>query len=65
MTVWADEAFRWFQVFTSDTLPAPRLRAAVAIEPMTCPPDAFRSGRDVVVLEPDETWRGRWGIGEL
>jgi aldose 1-epimerase len=29
---------------------------------MTCPPDAFRSGRDLVVLEPGETWQGAWGI---
>src|SRR5438034_6318 len=61
-TVGADEAFGWWQVFTSDTQPAPRQRRSVAVEPMTCPPDAFRSGRDVVSLEPGETWRGRWGI---
>jgi aldose 1-epimerase len=29
---------------------------------MTCPPDAFRSGKDVVVLEPGATWTGTWGI---
>ena len=23
---------------------------------MTCPPDAFRSGRDLIVLEPGQTW---------
>ena len=28
---------------------------------MTCPPDAFRSGRDLVVLEPGQTWRGDLG----
>lgn len=31
----------------------PRLtRQALAVEPMTCPPDAFRSGIDLIVLEP-------------
>jgi aldose 1-epimerase len=25
---------------------------AVAIEPMTCPPDAFNSGIDLIVLKP-------------
>jgi aldose 1-epimerase len=60
--VWADAAFNWWQVYTGDTLPPQRLRRSVAIEPMTCPPDAFRSGRDVVVLEPGQTWRGSWGI---
>jgi len=60
--VWADEAFRWWQVFSGDTLTEPRYRRSVAIEPMTCPPDALRSGRDVVVLQPGETWQGIWGI---
>jgi aldose 1-epimerase len=60
--VWADGAFRWWQVFTSDTLPGDRFRRALAVEPMTCPPDAFRSGRDVVTLEPGQTWTGTWGI---
>ncbi|MEV8511006.1 aldose 1-epimerase family protein [Dactylosporangium sp. NPDC051484] len=62
VTVWADSSFTWWQVFSSDALPADRLRKALAIEPMTCPPDAFRSGRDVVTLEPGSSWRGAWGI---
>ncbi|HKE64437.1 MAG TPA: aldose 1-epimerase family protein [Micromonosporaceae bacterium] len=61
-TVWADGGFHWWQVFTGDTLHGERHRRSVAIEPMTCPPDAFRSGRDVVSIEPGETWRGSWGI---
>ncbi|MET7399803.1 aldose 1-epimerase family protein [Dactylosporangium sp. NPDC005572] len=62
VAVWADASFTWWQVYSSDTLPADRFRKALAIEPMTCPPDAFRSGRDVVVLEPGSTWQGTWGI---
>jgi aldose 1-epimerase len=61
-TVWADGAFRWWQVFTGDALPAPRTRRSVAVEPMTCPPDAFHSGRDVVTIEPGQTWQASWGI---
>jgi aldose 1-epimerase len=64
-TLWMDEAFRWVQVFTADVLPEPRRRRAVAVEPMTCPPDAFNSGEDLVVLAPGETWRGSWGITPL
>lgn len=60
--LWADESFRWIQVFTGDTLPEPRRRRAVAVEPMTCPPDALRTGRDLITLEPGETWRGSWGV---
>jgi aldose 1-epimerase len=60
--VWADGSFSWWQVFTGDTLHGERHRRSVAVEPMTCPPDAFRSGRDLVVLEPGQTWRASWGI---
>ena len=60
--VWADESFGWWQLFTGDTLHGDRVRRSVAVEPMTCPPDAFRSHRDVVTIEPGESWRGSWGI---
>jgi aldose 1-epimerase len=60
--VWADGSFRWWQLFTGDGLAAPRSRRALGVEPMTCPPDAFHSGRDLVTLAPGETWRGAWGI---
>lgn len=63
--VWADAAFGWWQVFTGDTLPGQRRRRSVAVEPMTCPPDAFRSGRDLIVLEPAQTWRATWRISPL
>jgi aldose 1-epimerase len=61
-SLWADGAFHWWQVFTGDSLHGERHRRSVAIEPMTCPPDAFRSGRNVVAISPGETWRGTWGI---
>jgi aldose 1-epimerase len=61
--IWADEAFGYLQTFTGDTLePASRRRQAVAIEPMTCPPNAFASGVDVIRLEPGASWSGAWGI---
>ena len=62
ISVWADGTFRWWQAFTSDTLSGERHRRSVAIEPMTCPPDAFRSGRDLTVLAPGDTWRASWGV---
>jgi aldose 1-epimerase len=62
VTVWADAAFGWWQVFTGDTLAPPRTRRSVAVEPMTCPPDAFHSGRDLITLEPGQTWQGSWGV---
>lgn len=38
----------WVQVYTGERLG----RRGVAVEPMTCPPDAFNSGTDVIVLDP-------------
>jgi aldose 1-epimerase len=63
LTVWADGGFRWWQVYTGDRFPAGsgRFRRSVAIEAMTCGPDAFNTGRDVIVLAPGEGWRGSWG----
>lgn len=61
--VWAEAAsFPWVQVFTGKAeadQPAPH---GIAVEPMTCPADAFNSGRDLIVLEPDQSWTGTWGI---
>jgi len=61
--LWADPDFRWVQVFTPDDHPG-RGRA-VAIEPMTCPPDALNSGTDLIGLQPDATWSGSWGLRPL
>ncbi len=58
--LWADPDFRWVQVFTPDDHPG-RGRA-VAVEPMTCPPDALNSGTDLITLQPGESWTGSWGL---
>lgn len=62
--LWADAAaYPWVQVFTGDTLPpAQRRTTGVAIEPMTCPPDALSSGDGLVVLEPGQEFAASWGI---
>ncbi|GAA1587088.1 aldose 1-epimerase family protein [Kribbella hippodromi] len=41
----------WMQLYTGEALG----RTALAVEPMTCPPDAFVSGQDLVVLKPGES----------
>ena len=58
--LWVDESYRYLMVFTGD-LPDVS-RRGLAVEPMTCPPNAFRSGEAVVVLEPGASWSGAWGI---
>jgi len=59
-TLWFDGSFGYLQVFTPEVLVDGR--AAVAIEPMTCPANAFNSGEGLLVLEPGEGWAGTWGI---
>jgi aldose 1-epimerase len=50
-------------VFTGDTLVPARRRRGLAVEPMTCPPDAFRSRTDLLLLEPGSGVETTWGIG--
>ncbi|MDA2814018.1 aldose 1-epimerase family protein [Nocardiopsis sp. RSe5-2] len=44
----------WVQVYTLALPDGPDHRRSVAIEPMTCAPDAFNSGDGLAVLEPGE-----------
>ena len=60
--VWVDEAWPYLQVFTGDTLGPPERRRGVAVEPMTCPPGALASGEGLTVLQPGDSFTGRWGI---
>ncbi len=63
LTVWAGAGFDFVQVFTGDTDPDPsRRRTALAVEPMTCPPDAFNTGEGLRRLEPGERWEAQWGL---
>ncbi len=57
-----DRNFPYVQLFTGDSLERGRRRTSVAVEPMTCPPDALRSGKDIVVLEPGQHWAGSWRL---
>jgi aldose 1-epimerase len=60
--LWAGDGYRWLQVFTGDSLPEGHRRRAVAIEPMTCPPNALATGEDLVVLDPGGSVSHSWGI---
>ncbi|MDQ2757325.1 MAG: aldose 1-epimerase family protein [Actinomycetota bacterium] len=62
VTLWADEHYNWMQVFTGRATSQTEGSNGVAIEPMTCPPAAFSSGTDLVVLAPGASHTGTWGI---
>ena len=62
VTLWWDSSYQWVMVFTGDTLEPGRRRRGLAIEPMTCAPNAFVTGDGLRVLEPEESWTTVWGI---
>jgi aldose 1-epimerase len=62
--VWMDEAYRYVMLFSGDPLPDVS-RRSLAVEPMTCPPNAFRSGEALVRLEPGRTCTTAWGIAPV
>ena len=59
--VW-DQRCPWVQLYTADTAPQVRIRVGLAIEPMTCPPDAFNSGVDLTPLPPGASTSAEWRI---
>lgn len=62
-TVWQEEGFACWQVFTGDGLPGQWLRSGLAAEPMTCAADAFRTGERLIRLAPGATHTCRFGLG--
>jgi aldose 1-epimerase len=61
LTLWVDEAYPYLMLFTGDPLPEVN-RRSLAVEPMTCPPDAFRTGESLIRLEPGRSFTSTWGI---
>ena len=64
--VWMDGSHRYAMIYSGDTLPdVRRRRRGLAVEPMTCAPDAFNSGAGLLVLQPGEAHTSTWGIAPL
>jgi aldose 1-epimerase len=61
VSLWVDEAYPYLMVFTGDPLPDVA-RRSLAVEPMTCPPNAFRTGESLIRLEPGTSFTSAWGI---
>lgn len=60
--VWDAGVYPWVQVHTADR-PEPELdRAGLAVEPMTCPPDAFTTGEGVIRLARGEQATASWTL---
>ena len=61
LALWVDETYPYVMVFTGDTLPDVA-RRSVAVEPMTCPPNAFRTGEALIRLQPGASFTSAWGV---
>lgn len=63
---WDPAVLPWAQLHTADVPGSPDLdRTGMAVEPMSCPPDAFSSGTDLVVLGPGERHAASWTLRAL
>jgi len=60
-----DTRCRWVQVHTTDLPGDPHHRSGLALEPMTCPPDAFNSGDGLIALPPGRQDTTTWRIEAL
>ena len=61
---WGEEC-RWVQVHTADRPDPKTNRIGLAVEPMTCPPDAFNSGRNLIILPAGDTTAVHWRLAHL
>ena len=61
VSLWVDESYPYLMLFSGDPLPDIG-RRSLAVEPMTCPPNAFRTGEALIRLKPGSSFTGTWGI---
>ncbi|WP_196821438.1 aldose 1-epimerase family protein [Arthrobacter sp. CAN_A6] len=57
-----DRTCPWVQIHTADQPDESISRLGMAVEAMTCPPDAFNSGTDLIVIEPGGSFGTGWTI---
>jgi aldose 1-epimerase len=60
-----DGSHSFLQVFTGDSLAPEKRRRGIAIEPMTCAPNAFNTGDGIALLPPGEYRSGSWSLQAL
>ena len=59
--LWMDARYGYLMLFTGDPLPDVA-RRSIAVEPMTCPPNAFRTGEALILLAPGQSFTSTWGL---
>jgi aldose 1-epimerase len=61
VSLWVDQSYPNLMIFSGDSIPNFN-RRSLAVEPITCPPNAFRTGDALVRLEPGVSLTSTWGI---
>ena len=62
LDVWVDGTFTHLMVFTGDTLAPAARRRGLAVEPMSCAPNALATGEGLIWLAAGGHHVARWGI---
>jgi aldose 1-epimerase len=62
VALWADRTYPFLEIYTAHTQPAPHRRRGLGVEPMTCAPNAFRTGEGLIRLAPGESNTANWGL---
>lgn len=62
LALWADRGYPFIEIYTAHTQPQPHWRSGLGVEPMTCAPNAFRSGDGLIHLAPGESTIATWGL---
>lgn len=60
-----DQRCPWVQLYTADHAVGDEYRSAIAVEPMTCPPDALNSTIDLLIIPPGGSAEAGWRIEAL
>ena len=60
--LWVHEHYPIIEIYTADTLSPPRRRVGPGAEPMSCPPNALRTGNGLTRLEPGHSLTTTWGV---
>lgn len=61
VVLWSGATCRWWLLYTGHTLPPADFRRSIALEPMTCPPNALNTG-EIDVLGPGQSLTLDWGF---
>jgi aldose 1-epimerase len=57
-----DPSMKWVQIHTADRGGGLGSRTCLAVEPMSCPPDAFNSRIDLITMSPGAKVSHSWSI---